>query len=174
MDKFNPRDEQDRILSAYEKVLEMTPYDGMHITHTGKIDHIKKIYNGQYKITQSPSTKSWYVLGKNGPEWVPVTSSFPDKESANKFLKWIQGAGELQKKMVGTIDGTDKRVNEEVNESTGNWLHGRFFELLDFLDTASGYISDKAADKLPMLKKETEKLYKTFQKNLKGSGLKGW
>ena len=220
MDKFNPR-EIDGVFKAYEKIIEQLPYDGIHINHQNKVDHIKKVYSSTYKVVQSPSTKSWYVMGQVGPEWLPVTSSFVDKAGADKFMQWLNKAGEMQKQMVGTIDGTDKRINEKytvkykmkksdskisvaeykdkkdaekflnsikkkggngiiseetLNETTGNWLHGRFGDLFDFLENqAFGSLKSKVASKvIPTLKKETEKLYKLYQKNLKGSGLSGW
>ena len=184
MDKFNPR-EVNSISKAYEKIIEQLPYDGIHINHQSKIDHIKKVYSGNYKVIQSPSTQSWYVLGQVGPEWLPVTSSFVDKAGAEKFMQWLNKAGEMQKQMVGTIDGTDKRINEKLveiteednlNETTGNWLHGRFGDLFDFLENqAFGSLKEKSAKKvIPTLTRETEKLYKLYQKQLKGSGLSGW
>lgn len=177
MDKFNPR-EIDNLAKAYQKIAEQLPYDGIHINHQSKVDHIKKIYGGNYKVVQSPTTTSWYVLGQNGPEWIPVTSSFPSKEGATKFMQWLNKAGEIQKQMVGTIDGSDRRINEqnELNETTGNWLHGRFGDLFDFLENqAFGSLEIKKAKKvIPALTKETEKLYKLYQKQLKGSGLSGW
>jgi hypothetical protein len=181
MDKFNPRN-NDSIYDKYKKIIEAMPYDGIHINHQDKIKHIKNIYGNQYKVTQSPSSKSWYVLGKNGNEWIPVTSSFADKEGATKFMQWLTRAGEMQKKMVGTIDGTDKRLNEEeerIDESVGGRLHGLFGDLFDYLDNefygASIDLKGTAGAKInSTLKRETEKLYKTWQKALKGKGLIGW
>lgn len=232
MDSFNPKD-NDKILKAYQKVVEMTPYNGMHITHMGQVDHIKKIYGNTYKVVSSPSTNSWYVMGKNGNDWIPVTASFSSKEDANKFMQFLTKSGEIQQKMAGTIDGTDKRLYEEktmnlktnkgkvslkgndtieyeampgvvrigkagsvlkkgvkfktggkwmvveeetLNESAGGHLHGLFGDLFDYLDNNFYGSADdeKIAKEIPKLKKETEKVYKSWQKALKGKGLIGW
>ena len=173
MDKLNPRD-MDNISKAYEKIIEQLPYDGIHINHQSKIDHIKNIYGGTYKVTQSPSTKSWYVLGQVGPEWLPVTNSFVDKEGANKFMQWLNKAGELQKQMIGTIDGTDKRINEDdkkLDESLGSALHNYFFNLYDFLEMSGVKDIEKS---IPKLKSSLDKCYATWKKLLKGKGLSGW
>ena len=72
MDKLNPR-ENEKIIKAYERILEDTPYSGTHISHKSSVAHIKKVYGSTYKVVQSPSTGSWYVMGKNGDDFVPVT-----------------------------------------------------------------------------------------------------
>ena len=190
MDKLNPRD-ADSISKAYEKIIEQLPYDGIHINHQSKIDHIKSVYGSTYKVTQSPTTKSWYVLGKNGGEWLPVTNSFNDQAGATKFMQWLTKAGEMQKQMVGTITGDDKRLNEEyecpcgeghkkgecpmkeekLDESLGSALHNYFFNLYDFLEMSGVQDIEKV---LPKLKGSLDKLYATWKKLLKGKGLSGW
>jgi len=244
MGNFNPN--EDKIQEAYEKAIaeKLIPYDGKHIPHSSSISHIKGIYGNTYSIVQSPSTQSWYVTGKVGNEWVPVTPGFPDKESAVKFKNWLDAAGKDQQQMVGTIDGgerlreekgffikaiklnnkkvsmyrqekkltskvdlyiddkkvgeypgekaamkaAEEKVNEDssiygvanakpeekVEESTGSYLHGLFERLLEELDKITlgkGMVPPKT---IILLKKETEKLYKLWQKELKGSGLIGW
>jgi len=82
-----------------------TPYTGTHIGHTSSITHIQKVYGTNYKVIFSPSTGSWYVQGQQTPngEWVPVTTPFPDKVSANDFAARLSKVETDQKKMLTTI-----------------------------------------------------------------------
>lgn len=93
-------------METYEKYIgEATPYSGTHIGHTSSIAHIQKVYGTNYKVVFSPSTGSWYVQGQHTPngEWVPVTSPFPDKISANDFAGRLAKVETDQKKMLTTI-----------------------------------------------------------------------
>ena len=92
-------------METYEKYIgEALPYTGTHINHTSSIAHIQKVYGTNYRVVFSPSTSLWYVQGQiaNG-EWVPVTTGFPDKVSANDFEGRLKKIEKDQKKMLSTI-----------------------------------------------------------------------
>jgi len=110
MDKIQT-DYTDKIQEAYEKVLEQTPYSGTHINHSSSVSHIKKVYGNTYKVVQSPSTGSWYVMGKNAGDWVPVTTPFANKEMANQFKSWLDDSTSDTQQMVGTTTG-GKRIRD--------------------------------------------------------------
>lgn len=93
-------------METFEKYIgEATPYTGTHINHTSSITHIQKVYGTNYKVVFSPSTSLWYVQGQQTPkgEWVPVTTGFPDKVSANDFAGRLAKIETDQKKMLSTI-----------------------------------------------------------------------
>jgi hypothetical protein len=121
MDSFNPRENQ-KIQKAYESVQEkIIPYDGTHVPHQSSIDHIKKVYGCDYKVVKSDSTGSWYVMGKNGDDYVPVTAPFADQGTAEKFKKWLDDAEDDTQKMVGTIDGEPRlRDNPDGTETSAS------------------------------------------------------
>ena len=84
-------------------VAEQDTYDGKNPPKGNSIPHIQKVYTGSYKVVQSPSTTSWYVMGQtsnDNPEFVPVTSGFPDKTGANDFMAKLKKAETDQKQMV--------------------------------------------------------------------------
>jgi hypothetical protein len=104
-------DYEDKIQEAYEKVAEQTPYSGSHINHKSSVAHIKSVYGNTYKVVQSPSTKSWYVMGKNGDDFVPVTTPFAEQKTANEFKSWLDDAEDDTQQMVGTETG-GKRLRD--------------------------------------------------------------
>jgi hypothetical protein len=128
MDKIQT-DYTDKIQEAYERVIEQTPYSGSHINHSSSVAHIKRIYGNTYKVIKSDSTGSWYVMGKNGGDWVPVTTPFADKAEANKFKKWLDDSTSDTQQMVGTTtggkrlrdnkDGTETKARTSVTEACG-------------------------------------------------------
>ncbi len=84
-------------------VAEAETYDGKNPLKGDSIPHIKKVYTGSYKIVQSPSTTSWYVMGQtsnDNPEFVPVTTGFPDKSAASDYMAKLNAAEVDQKQMM--------------------------------------------------------------------------
>jgi len=74
-----------------------------NVTKGNSIPHIQKVYTGSYKVIQSPSTSSWYVMGQtsnDNPEFVPVTSGFADKTTADDFMAKLKKVEKDQKQMV--------------------------------------------------------------------------
>ena len=92
-------------MSRFEKFIlreYTTPYDGTHIGHETSLKHIKKVYGNTYKV-DADGTNAWAVFAKVTGQWIPVTTPFTEKTTADKFMKWLNDAEVDQKKMLDTI-----------------------------------------------------------------------
>lgn len=119
-------------MSRFEKFIlvnEYTlPYDGTHINHTTSIAHIKKVYGNTYKV-DADGTNAWAVFAKKSGEWLPVTTPFTEKATADKFMKWLNSAETDQKKMLGSISDkkpyiypTATKANESFDSKFAGWI----------------------------------------------------
>lgn len=103
---------------------EQRPYDGSHIGHTSSLEQIKKTYGNTYKVDQNEGM--WLVYAQIADQWIPVTSPFVEKSTADKFLSWLNSAEVDQKNMIDTIgkDNSGKgperypmKENRKLNEA---------------------------------------------------------
>jgi hypothetical protein len=138
-------------MSRFEKFIlvnEYTlPYDGTHINHTTSIAHIKKVYGNKYKV-DADGTNAWAVFAKKGDEWIPVTTPFAEKATAEKFKEWLNSAQKDQKDMLGTI--SDKKPYIYPKATKAN-------EAFD--DNFAGWIAIYNGKKVEISKKEAKGIY---------------
>lgn len=86
-------------------ITELLPYNGVHIPHTSSLELIKKAYGNTYKVEQVNDT--WVVFALKAGQWIPVTTPFADKATANKTMAWLKSTEKFQKDKIDTIGKDD-------------------------------------------------------------------
>ena len=93
-------------------------YDGVHVNHEPSLAHIKKIYGNTYRVTDE-GANGWRVEAKKSGQWLPVTSPFPDKADAVKFMAWLNRSEKDQKDQIDTMSKKSAVIYKQPERSVG-------------------------------------------------------
>lgn len=118
-------------------------------------------------------TKKLKKFGVDEPDKLPDDKKKQFYDEVDKEWKGKNEKPEANE----SIKSIGKSVKTEINESAGSRLHSIFGDLFDFLENNFFGIDASIVEKkinVARLTKETDKLYRSWQKELKGKGLIGW
>lgn len=97
-------------------------YDGPHVNHIPSLDHIKKVYGSTYRVTNIEN--GWRVESKKdkaatGSEWLPVTTPFPEKADADKFMAWLNRSEKDTKDQIDTMSKKSAVIYKQPERNAG-------------------------------------------------------